>query len=353
VNSGAVIGKDFLSLILQIGVLLCYLYCPAVHALVIEGEAGSIDRAPIPVEIALELHQIVKINQREENFTGVATLHLRYSDPVLAYEVKAGDPQFRQYRLDGFLKYVREKGALWPDVTMDNQQRRRDVSTLVITLTPDGGMRYFERFTATFQAPNFDFRRFPFDEQEFHIDVTSVLPTDFYVLEEMTGLSGVGDNLGEEEWMVSDVSTLNATAAGRDNLERSRFSLVFKAHRHLTYYIVRIFIPVFIILLVSWFTYLLQDYVKRVDAGITTLLLFIAFNFAISSDLPRLGYVTAMDAFMTGTFMITGTVLLGNVVFRRLQTSGREQLVLRLDRYAILGYWPAYILGMSVALLWL
>ena len=132
-NSGAVTGKDILSLILQIGVLLCYLYSPTVHALVIEGEAGSIDRAPIPVKIALELHQIVKINQREENFTGVVTLHLRYSDPVLAYEVKAGDPQFRQYRLDGFLEYVREKGALWPGVTMDNQQRRRDVSTLMIT----------------------------------------------------------------------------------------------------------------------------------------------------------------------------------------------------------------------------
>ena len=89
------------------------------------------------------------------------------------------------------------------------------------------------------------------------------------------------------------------------------------------------------------------------DVGSTTLLLFIAFTFAVSRDLPRLGYVTAMDAFLTGTFIITGVVLLVNVMFRRLQTSGREQLVERIDRYAILGYWPAYILGMSVTFLWL
>ena len=60
-----------------------------------------------------------------------------------------------------------------------------------------------------------------------------------------------------------------------------------------------------------------------------------------------------MDAFMTGTFTITGAVLLVNVVFRRLQTRGREKLVERLDQYVTIGYWPAYILGMSVALLWL
>ena len=86
------------------------------------------------------------------------------------------------------------------------------------------------------------------------------------------------------------------------------------------------------------------------DAGITTLLLFIAYSFAVSSDLPRLGYLTAMDAFMTGTFTITGTVLLVNVIFRRLQTSGREKLVACLDRYAIIGYWPAYFRSMLVAL---
>lgn len=353
VNSRAVTGKDFLTLILKIGVLLCYHYSSAVHALVSEGEVGSVDRVQTSVEIALELHQIVKINQQEENFTAVVTLHLRYTDPALVYEKKSGDPPFRLYRLDGFLKYVQDKGAHWPDMILDNQQGRRDASTQLITLAPDGGARYFERFTATFQAPNFNFRRFPFDEQEFHIVVTSALPTDFYVIEEMPGLSGVDEDLGEEEWVVFDIFTRIATVAGRDNLERSRFSLVFKAYRHLTYYIVRIFIPVFIILLVSWFTFLLRDYVKRVDMGITTLLLFIAFSFAISSDLPRLGYVTAMDAFMTGTFMITGAVLLGNVVFRRLQTSGHEKLVARLDRYAIIGYWPAYILGMSVAVLWL
>ena len=61
-------------------------------------------------------------------------------------------------------------------MVLDNQQGRRESSTQLIAVNPDGGVRYIERFTATFQTPNFDFRSFPFDKQEFHINVTSVLP---------------------------------------------------------------------------------------------------------------------------------------------------------------------------------
>ena len=94
VNNGAVTGKDFLTLILKIGVLLCYHYSSAVHALVTEGEVGSVDRVQTSIEIALELHQIVKINQREENFTAVVTLHLRYTDPTLVCTPSAPVGQF-------------------------------------------------------------------------------------------------------------------------------------------------------------------------------------------------------------------------------------------------------------------
>jgi hypothetical protein len=316
-------------------------------------QVESAEQAPTTVQIAIKLDQIVGINQKEENYRVAATLLMRYRDPALAYEAKTGDPPFKLFPMNGFLSLAQEKETLWPSFIFDTQQGRRDASARLVALWPDGDVRYIERFTATFQAPHFNFRRFPFDEQEFHIDATSVLSTDIYVFKEMAGLSGLGEELGEEEWVVSDVFTRVSTVTGEIGLETSRFTLGFRAHRHLTYYVARIFIPVFIILLVSWFTFLLRDYVKRVDVGITTLLLFIAFNFAVSRDLPHLGYVTAMDAFMTGTFIITGAVLLVNVLFRRLQTSGKAKLVARLDRYAIWGYWPAYVVGMSATLFWL
>lgn len=314
-------------------------------------DVAAAQRASVPVHVAVRVDQIVGIDQKSENFRAVFATLMRYKDPKLAYERAPDDLPFRMFTLDEFLKLVQEHETHWPEFVFSNQQGRLDVAAQLILLSPIGDVTFFERATMTFQAPDFDFRSFPFDEQIFHIRITSVLPLGFYHYEPIEGVSGMGEQLGEEEWVVEDFQTKVHEVETAVGTISSEFLFSFIAHRHLVYYVARLFIPMFIILMVSWATFQLKDYVKRIDVGITNLLLFIAFNFTVSSDLPRLGYVTAMDAFMTGAFIITGLVVLVNVAFRRMQTEGQEARVERLDRIAVWGYWPAYILGMSVALL--
>lgn len=313
--------------------------------------SGYAAAEPTPVEIGVRLEQLTNIDQRAENFSAVIQMRMRYREPALAVEPGSDTPGARLLTLGAFLKLVEERGLQWPEPHMQNQQGRRDVNSEVVSLAADGTVDYVERSTMTFQAPDFDFRSFPFDHQVFYIRVRQVLPDTVYQFRPLAGASGIAEQLGEEEWVVYEYQTQVSSEPGALGQPSSEFRLSFRAHRHLTYYITRIFVPMLVILLVSWITFQLRDFVKRVDLGVTTLLLFIAFNFAVSSDLPRLGYITAMDAFMTGSFVITGAVLLVNVMFRKLQTSGREDLAYRLDRYAIWGYWPAYAVGMSAALL--
>jgi hypothetical protein len=254
------------------------------------------------------------------------------------------------YTLDEFLRLAQKQSTRWPQFTLANQQGRLDASSQVVLVAPEGVVTFFERATATFQAPDFDFRRFPFDHQTFHIRVRLALPEGFYRFVEFEGLSGMGEKLGEEEWVIKTSGAQIISQTNTIGLTSSEFVFTFNAHRHTVYYLARLFIPMLIILMVSWATFQLKDYVKRVDVGITNLLLFIAFNFTVSSDLPRLGYATAMDAFMTGAFITTGLVVLVNIYFRRMQLDGHEERAAQLDKIAVRGYWPAYILGMSVAL---
>ena len=83
------------------------------------------------------------------------------------------------------------------------------------------------------------------------------------------------------------------------------------------------------------------------------LLVFIAFNFTIAGDLPRLGYLTFMDLSLISTFLITAVVLVICVYLRRLHTLGREALVNKIDKYLIALYPVAYalVLGGSALLL--
>lgn len=306
---------------------------------------------PTPVQIGIKLDQIVAIDQKAESFTAVYTLQLRYREPALAFERLDGEPPFKLLTIPGLLARLQELDRVWPDFVLENMQGRRDVNLESVQIHPDGEIRYFERATSTFQAPDFDFRRFPFDSQVFFIRVLLQIPDSIFVLEPLPGATGIGEQLGEEEWVVSESFSEIDAHIGPGGFSQSQFSLGFRAHRHLLYYTVRIFVPMLIILLVSWFTFRLRDYAKRIDIGITVLLLFIAFNFTLGSDLPRLGYLTAVDAVIAGTFLITGAVILLNVQLRLLQTRGREAEAQRLDRMGAIIYWPAYILGLSGALL--
>jgi hypothetical protein len=80
--------------------------------------------------------------------------------------------------------------------------------------------------------------------------------------------------------------------------------------------------------------------------------LFIAFNFTVSNDIPRLGYITLIDAVMVGTFIITTLVILVNVILRRLENRDNVALARKLDVYAIVGYPAAYVAGVAALVVW-
>jgi heme/copper-type cytochrome/quinol oxidase subunit 1 len=81
-----------------------------------------------------------------------------------------------------------------------------------------------------------------------------------------------------------------------------------------------------------------------VDLASGNLLLFIAFNFTIGNELPRLGYITVIDAYLAGLFVITGTVVLANVLLKRMQNTGRDALLQRLDKFALWAYPFGYMI---------
>jgi hypothetical protein len=317
---------------------------------VLKGNAASTQQTvlkrPMPVKIGIKLEQITDVDQKAENYTAVVFLTLQWQDPNLAFRTTS-EQRIKFFAGDGFGRALSGSGTFWPEFLLFNQQGRRAVKDRAVGVFPDGSVLYGEHFTVTLQAPDFDFRLYPFDSQRFFIRVDLLLPEWIYVFEELESFSGIGDRLGEEEWVISEVNTHlgEATIVQRPT---SSFSLSFEAHRHLNYYVLRIFLPILIIITISWLIFFLRDYGKRVDAASANLLLFIAFNFTISNDLPRLGYLTFLDMVLVSTFSVTGLVLVLAVFLRRMVDDGREAMVKRIDRYVISLYPVAYCIALGV-----
>jgi hypothetical protein len=313
-----------------------------------EGQGVPLLRTTTPVQIGLRLQQITGVDQQAENFGAVATLQMRWNDPRLAFNPADCQCELQTFDTAQFASYVNDNGTLWPDFTVFNQQGRRFTQNDNIVVSPNGDVIYFERFSATLQAPDFDFRRFPFDTQNFYIRLDSIFPEEYFLFEELPGFSDLGEQLGEEEWIIQDFTTEISLETASTNLPVSRFSYGFMAKRHLSFYIIRIFVPIIIIIMVSWITFFLKDYGKRVDVTAGNLLLFIAFNFTISGELPRLGYLTFLDTVLISTFAVTAMVVAFNVVLRRLELAGRSELAQRIDRYTLWIYPFAYVVAIAL-----
>ncbi len=303
---------------------------------------------PIEVEIGLKMQQITSVDQKAENFGVVATVQMEWLDPTLAFSPDDCQCAFKTFTGDDFVNFASDQDLIWPAFTLFNQQGRRFTQNQLVVIRPEGRVGYFERFSATLQAPDFDFRRFPFDTQQFFIRIDALFPEEFFVYSELEDFSEIGEQLGEEEWIVTNFDTAITTELASTQRLTSRFSFGFEAERHVSFYITRLFIPILVILIVSWFTFFLKDYGKRVDVSAGNLLLFIAFNFTISNDLPRLGYLTFMDVVLISTFVVTGLVVIFNVALKRLEVAGRIELAHRIDRYTIWIYPLVYVAAIAL-----
>ncbi len=304
---------------------------------------------PIPVRIGLIVEEVNQIDQQAENFSVVATLTLQWQDPGLAFQPEPGEGPYRLFRDEAFEKYVLAHNLRWPRFSFFNQQGKRFTQNKLVLLMDDGRALYFERFTAKLQAYHLHFSKFPFDSQDFYINIDLLAPATFNTFTEQQGDSSLGDWLGLEEWDVTHFDTTISTTQQVVGYESSRFQFHFHAKRKTRYYETRIIAPIAIISLISWVIFFLQDYRKRIDFAGGNLLLLIAFNFSISRDLPRLSYLTFMDSILFIAFVITSMAVIVNVMLRYIEIHDRLELARRIDYFIIWSYPLLYVAGITFA----
>ena len=316
--------------------------------------AGLIDShkhpdGPIPVRIGLIVEEVNEIDQQAESFSVVATLTLQWQDPDLAFQPASSEESFRIFRDEAFERYVLEHKVRWPRFSFFNQQGKRFSQNKLVLLMADGRAFYLERFTVKLQAYHLNFSRFPYDSQDFYINIDLLAPTTFNIFTEQLGDSSLGDWLGLEEWEITRFDTTISKTRQVLGYNSSRFQFHFHAKRKTTYYELRIIAPIAIISLISWVIFFLQDYRKRIDFAGGNLLLLIAFNFTISRDLPRLSYLTFMDSILFTAFVITSMAVIVNVMLRYIEIHDRVELARRIDYFIIWIYPLLYVTGITVA----
>jgi hypothetical protein len=252
------------------------------------------DGEPIPVSVAIHVNNLTDIDEVGQRFRLMFYLFVQWHDSRLSFAPRNPGERFHFYAPD----------QVWhPRVEFINGIGARTNSETSLRAGPDGSVLEIERADVELST-RFHLRRFPFDRQALQIIVHPFVGqmniVSFKPSEEGTFISSEEEAYSSlADWKLIGIRTEH------DHGHLSRFGAIPEAHfeilvrRKYGFYLWKIFLPLLLMVALSWTVYWIdiRDLSSQVQISITTILTVIAFAFSISLSLPKVPYLTFIDAF--------------------------------------------------------
>jgi Neurotransmitter-gated ion-channel ligand binding domain len=253
---------------------------------------------PVEVSVGVYILNLVALDEVGQTFTCTGYLTETWIDSRLAFTPKPGEPSRRYYR----------GNEIWfPIVQFDNSTTARKRSGFLLTGSPDGTVRYVEKFSVQLSS-NMDLRSFPFDVQDLELYVhpftSQAESVEVTADPDSTGISGASYT-PLPLWDTSAVTYRSVSGKFvKGNLAPSRFVFAIHVKRHSEYYVFRIFLPLFLMVAISWGVLWIPptDLNSQLLISVTTVLTLVAFSVAVSNVLPPVPYLTLYDSFFLVCF---------------------------------------------------
>lgn len=281
-------------------------------------------KEPFKLITELIVEDIDRVDGKRLEFDSLYTLYVYWKDPRVADVLKKFDA-YEDTNVPAWLCDY-EARTVWgesrklfdPVVEFYNRKSNPDFAqgrADWVEIFSNGTVQMRVRDTATFKA-KFDFKKFPFDEQIFSFLIYPEFPASKMIFVAEPIMEEYKKNLyvveGEDginipEWKVTTVDYYIDRYKEGD-YEYQGFIVEIGAERVTNYYIFKIIIPILLILSISWSVFWIDRAQIEAKANITivALLSLIAYNLIMDDVIPKLDYLTFMDAFIFLSYLYTG-----------------------------------------------
>ena len=281
-------------------------------------------KEPFKLITELIVEDIDRVDGKRLEFDSLYTLYVYWKDPRVADVLKKFD-SYEDTNVPAWLCDY-EARTVWgesrklfdPVVEFYNRKSNPDFAqgrADWVEIFSNGTVQMRVRDTATFKA-KFDFKKFPFDEQIFSFLIYPEFPASKMIFVAEPLMEEYKKNLyvveGEDginipEWKVTTVDYYIDRYKEGD-YEYQGFIVEIGAERVTNYYIFKIIIPIILILSISWSVFWIDRAQIEAKANITivALLSLIAYNLIMDDVIPKLDYLTFMDAFIFLSYLYTG-----------------------------------------------
>lgn len=245
-----------------------------------------------------------------------------------------------------------ELNAIWqPDITFPNQSGARETENLELIIFEDGTIEYKERFNVTLET-HYDLRLFPFDTEILEVHIESLAwSTDFLVFHKNDNIDGVDDTFEIPEWDTLDShARIQEATEIRSSVPFSEFYMEIEVQRRAGFYLWRVLLPMIVIVALSWSVFWMEenDLGNRLMVSFTGILTVVAYQFIISDQLPRISYITWMDAVVTFSFLMMAATIVENILVFFLATSNRKDTADAIATISRITFPIVYFIGLVV-----
>src|SRR6266436_7592261 len=310
-------------------------------------ERPGADDGPTRVSIGIWMVDITNIDSAQQSFTAEMALVLRWKDPRLAHTGK------------GVVRYPVDQ--VWhPRIAVVNETNSvsRKFPDLV-EVQPDGQVTYRQRYAGAFTQP-LRLRSFPFDRQTFRVQFVAVryrinevqfVPDQDWIRNGLQRAGGIAPSITLPDWTVEKWETKPLTYALSPGFEYSGYTFEFTASRDVQHYILKVLLPLVLIVMMSWAVFWIDPVTSnsQISIAVTSMLTLIAYRFAVDSQLPRLPYMTRLDAFFLTSTLLVFFSLIEVLVTTVLDNNQQAERAKKIDRYCRVIF-PAIFVIASIAI---
>ncbi|MGC4017707.1 MAG: hypothetical protein QM755_24795 [Luteolibacter sp.] len=300
------------------------------------GEARSsvrpgLESGPTRIGYRIWIGDIAKIDSVEQTFRMNFLLILHWQDPSMKHD----GPGVKKLPLD----------SIWHPNLLFTNEAGSISKTLPETaeVTPEGEVIYRQRVVGNFTQP-LDLRAFPFDHAEFGVSLVAI----GYGLEELRfepdkGLlpldvkEGIGleDHVTLQDWTITGIMARPGIYQATPDFSVPDLVFGFSASRNYQHFVLKVLLPLLLIVMMSWAVFWIDpsDTSPQFSISVTSMLTLIAYRFTIEANVPKLPYLTRMDAFILTSSLLIFLSLIEVTTVSKLSKGGRLELGKAIDRH--------------------
>lgn len=227
---------------------------------------------------------------------------------------------------------------IWhPSIQITNRQKIFKTMEDVAKIYPSGRVEVVQRVWGDF-SQILDLKNFPFDSQHFEVTLVSVGHSidevQFSLDKEYP--SGISPQFSLPDWEIKGHKAWSHnTSIFAQMEEAAMFTISLEAKRYNGYYIIKVILPLFLIVAMSWIVFWIDPEQAGTQIGVatTSMLTLIAYRFSIDSLVPAVSYLTRMDTFILSSTLLVFATLGEAVITSVLTKHGKAKLATKMDRW--------------------